>query len=1093
MGMLVALSHTTHYTYDRDVHLGPQVIRLRPAPHSKAIVQSYSMKVEPGEHFINWQQDPFGNYLARLVFPKKTRELKVQVDLVTEMRVFNPLDFFLEEENMRFPFSYEASLKEELTSYLEAKESGVLLMELVASVDKGAMGAIEFLSMCSTMIHERLRYTVRMEQGVQSCEQTLQCGSGSCRDMAWLLCQLLRHLGLATRFVSGYLIQLAQDIPSLDGPSGPEQDFTDLHAWTEVYLPGAGWIGLDPTSGLFAGEGHIPLCCSPAPSNAAPISGPLDACETEFSVLMNVVRVHEDRRTTKPFLDAEWKAIQQLGDQVDKSLDEQDVRLTMGGEPTFVSLDSPQDEQWNFTALGEEKLRLGDELLWRLRAKISPQGLVQYCQGKWYPGEPLPRWAINCFSRKDGEAVWSDDTLLARPGNDLQHDLGTAERFIAGLAKTLGLSGDYILPAHEDAAYYLWKEQRLPIEGDMFKADLTEVNERRRLQKLLDKDLNTPVGYILPLHYSRRRSEWISNRWAFRSGRLTLTIGDSPIGLRLPLANLPKVPKASEDVFPERSPFEKVPVLGKRKSLMAALTKREKQGVSDATYADDPVGLIKTALCVESREGVLHIFLPPVSYVEHFLDLVTAIETVAKEQNVAVILEGYTPPQDTRTTQYSVTPDPGVLEVNMPPAASWKELQELTTALYEEARTARLTTEKYVLDGRIVGTGGGNHIVVGAERPEHSPFLRRPDLLRSMVTFWQHHPALSYLFAAQYIGPTSQAPRIDEARHDALFELEIAFQQIPSEKKVPFWLTDRIFRNLLVDLTGNTHRAEFCIDKLYSPDGQRGRLGLLEMRGFEMTPNVRMNLLQALLVRACIASFWKTPYHKKLIPWGTRLHDKYMLPEYILEDLGDALETLKEAGHEFDIAWFEPFFQFRFPQFGSVQLGPVQLEIRYALEPWPILGEEMFNGGVSRSVDSSVERLQVRVNGLVEGRHVITCNEHVVPLHRGVARGVWVGGIRYKAWAPSNCLHPTIPAHTPLVFDVVDTANNRSIGGCTYHVMHPGGRSYEEFPVNGNEAEGRRLSRFQPMGHSPGDWSVKTTQTHSDFPCTLDLRRIRTP
>lgn len=1085
--MIVALHHRTHYHYDKPVSLGMQTIRLRPAPHVRAQISAYSLKISPKNHFINWQQDPFGNFLAKVVFPEKISEFKIDVDLITEIRVFNPFDFFIEDYAKNFPIQYPQSLKEELTPYLEIKEKDAALLQWIQDVDRKDQGIIDFLVAINQKLNRTLRYTLRMEPGIQSCDETLKLASGSCRDMAWFLCQALRHLGLATRFVSGYLVQLVADVKALDGPSGTAVDFTDLHAWTEVYLPGAGWVGLDPTSGLFTGEGHIPLCCTPNPSSAAPITGTLE--KDTKSILhheMTLTRLDESARVTKPYSDEAWQAIDHLGDKIDAALEQQDVRLTMGGEPTFVALDDREHPAWHHQALGGNKKLLGLDILNRLRARFANGGLPMFIQGKWYPGEILPRWAMPCFWRDDGEALWQDESLVANPLKPLEHTLKTAETFIKALAQVLGIPESYVIPAREDAPYYLWKEHKLPLQDEILSANVYEKTERERLQHLIDQNLNAPVGYVLPLHYSHRRKRWISNPWQFHSKHLLLLMGDSPIGLRLPLASLPAPNESQEEFCPERSAFEtpeKLPTPATLKKTILAYPKN-----NDKDFAKDPNGLIRSALCCEVREGVLHLFLPPVAWAEHFLELITAIEHVAAQLKTPVALEGYPPPADKRISNFSVTPDPGVLEINVQPAANWAALKTICYTVYEEARQARLSTEKFMLDGRRVGTGGGNHIVMGASHPADSPFLRRPDLLRSLVSFWQNHPALSYLFAGLYIGPTSQSPRIDEARHDSLYELEIAFQQIPTTGNVPPWLVDRLFRNLLIDLTGNTHRAEFCIDKLYSPDSDSRRLGLLEMRGFEMTPHPQMNLVQALLIRACIAHFWKTPYTHKLIRWGTRLHDQFMLPHYIWEDLREVLNLLKGGGYDLKPEWFLPFLSFRFPECGKVQIGKVTLSLCLALEPWPVMGEESLGGGVSRSVDATVERVQVTATGLTEGRHIVTCNGRRVPLAATSENGVLVAGVRFKAWQQHSSLHPKLPTHTALVFDVLDVAQNRSLGGCTYHVAHPGGRSHETFPVNENEAEGRRLARFEAMGHTPGEISIPPAEPNPEFPHTLDLR-----
>ncbi len=1087
MSIVAALHHVTHYQYDKPVALGMQTIRLRPAPHVRTHIQSYSQTILPKNHFINWQQDPFGNFLARVVFPEKVKELRIEIDLLAEIRVFNPFDFFLESYAEKFPFSYAPDLKEELTPYLEIKERDAGLLSWLEEIDQSPKGIIDFLVGANQKLNNTLSYTVRLEPGIQSCAETLALGSGSCRDMAWFLCQAMRHLGLASRFVSGYLIQLAQDVKSLDGPSGTEVDFTDLHAWTEVYLPGAGWVGLDPTSGLFAGEGHIPLCCTPNPSSAAPITGSFEGEATStLHHEMAVRRVVEAPRVTKPYSDDQWAAIDALGAKVDKSLVKQDVRLTMGGEPTFVSLDDREGMEWHFDALGGKKKDLGKDMLHRLRARFAPGGLPMFTQGKWYPGEILPRWAMPCFFRRDGAPLWSDDKLLADPDKPLGHKTDLAESFIKAVSESLGIPASYVLPLREDTPHYLLQERKLPLQDEMLSSNVFEKTERERLQRLVDRDLNAPVGFALPLHYSHRRDSWISNLWAFKTGHVLLLPGDSPVGLRLPLASLPFPPDANEEVVPERSTFEPRGPLPTPKVLAKAA--RDHAAPSDKLFEGDPNGLIRSALCAEVRNGVLHLFLPPVAWAEHFLELIAAIEAVATSTKTPVVIEGYTPPSDPRLVHFSVTPDPGVIEVNVQPANSWEELKTINQTVYEEARLARLSAEKFMIDGRRAGTGGGNHIVMGASTPDDSPFLRRPDLLRSLVSYWQNHPSLSYLFAGMYIGPTSQSPRIDEARHDALYELEIAFQQIPKSGEVPPWLVDRLFRNLLVDLTGNTHRAEFCIDKLYSPDSDRGRLGLLEMRGFEMTPHPQMSLVQNLLLRAAISIFWKTPYTNRFTRWGTQLHDRFMLPYHLQDDFEDVLSDFKTHGFDFDPSWFAPFFAFRFPTCGSVQVGEATLSLRVALEPWPVMGEEPAGGGVSRSVDATVERLEVVATGLVPGRQIVTCNGRRIPLTATRVNGVLVGGVRFKAWAQPSSLHPRLPVDAPLVFDVLDLAQRKSLGGCTYHVAHPGGRSFETFPVNENEAEGRRLARFEAMGHTPGNIKVPKEESNIEFPHTLDLR-----
>lgn len=1102
MTIRVALHHNTYYKFDRRINLSPHVVRLRPAPHTRTPLHGYTLKISPAEHFINWQQDPFGNYQARLVFPEKTDHLSVEVEVIADMTVINPFDFFIEEYAENFPFKYDKELKEELAPYLEIKEKGKRLLEWLKPFQSGEeIRSIDYLVSINQQLQQDINYTIRMEPGVQDCETTLKKALGSCRDSAWLMVQALRHVGLAARFVSGYLVQLTADVKSLDGPSGPEEDFTDLHAWCEVYLPGAGWVGLDPTSGLFAGEGHIPLACTPNPSSAAPITGYTDKCEVEFEFSNEVVRILEDPRVTKPYTDYEWKQINSLGEAVDRELTKNDVRLTMGGEPTFVSIDDMESAQWNTEALGADKLRLAKDLLLRLRESFSQGGLLHYGQGKWYPGEEIPRWALGCFWRTDGKLLWKDSKLIARPDKDYGHTRKQARKFLQTLCQSLRIPMHYIISAYEDAAHYLLQEQELPENIDLYDTDLKQDLERKRLAKVLKQGLQHPSGFVLPLAWDYSGSHWRSCHWPLRRGRLITIPGDSPMGLRLPLGSLPYA--TQQDLYrPEADPFA------------------PDQGQPDVQPAPKVMTeLIRTALTVEPRNGCLYLFLPPLQSFYDYCNLIEAVEMTAAKLKMPVVLEGYEPPNDPKLKSFKVTPDPGVIEVNIHPSSSWGELVEKTEILYEQAYLSRLGTEKFMLDGRHTGTGGGNHVTIGGATSADSPILRRPELLQSLVTYWQHHPSLSYLFSGMFIGPTSQAPRVDEGRDEVLYELEVAFQQIPIGSVDQPWLVDRIFHNLLVDITGNTHRAEFCIDKLYSPSGPAGRLGLLEFRGFEMPPHARMSLVQMLLLRSLVARFWNKPYKHKLVRWGTRLHDQFLLPHYIWSDIKEVVRDLNAHGYPFKLDWLLPFEEFRFPHYGRVRIGDVDIELRWGIEPWHVLGEEVGAQGTTRYVDSSVERLQVKVSGINSERYVLTCNGRRVPLRSTGVQGEFVAGVRYRAWAPPSALHPTIGIHAPLVFDLIDTWNGIAIGGCTYHVNHPGGRSYDTFPVNAFEAESRRVNRYWDYNHTPGvirpqsptgtsvlplGQEARTFFVHSDeprpmappaeevtedYPYTLDLRR----
>jgi uncharacterized protein (DUF2126 family) len=1126
MPLHVALTHHTSYRYDRLVTLGPQTIRLRPAPHARTPILSYALKITPQPHFLNWQQDPQGNHLARVVFPERVSHFDVTVDLVADMATINPFDFFLEPEAEHWPFSYDPVLEQELAPFRRIAPVGPRMRGLLDGVLRGEQHTVDMLVALNRRVQQHIAYIVRLEPGVWSPEATLANGKGSCRDSAWVLVQALRNLGYAARFVSGYLIQLVADVKPLEGPEGPSADFTDLHAWAEVYLPGAGWVGLDATSGLLTGEGHIALAATPEPQSAAPISGLVEPCETTFGFDMHLTRVRETPRVTKPYSRAQWQDILATGAGVDRALATADIRLTMGGEPTFVAAGDMDAPEWNTDALGPTKQAYAEKLIRRLMARWAPGGALQHSFGKHYPGEQLPRWALHSHWRRDGEPVWRDPALLADPGDSDGATAADAAHFAQALAERLQLDPSLARPAYEDIHYFLWRERRLPANVVSDDARLRDPLERERLARVFGQGLASAVGSVLPLRRAVRDGVriWQSGHWFFRDDLLFLLPGDAPIGFRLPLDSLPWADpdRIEQDVAPDpfAPPGEPLPprqAIGlppgmtpgmpagttPRHQPMRARPPRPSDGIGSGAEAFRPLpqeapvvgreepGTVRTALCVEPRNGLIHVFVPPLYAAEDWLALVAAVEDTAAETGRRIVLEGYMPPHDERLNHFSVTPDPGVIEVNIHPATSWSELVERSEELYEEARQVGLATEKFMLDGRHIGTGGGNHVVMGAARPADSPFLRRPDLLKSLLGFWHNHPSLSYLFSGLFVGPSSQHPRIDEARQDSLAELEIAFAQIAPQQATPPWLVDRLFRNILADMTGNTHRTEFCIDKLYTPEGGAGRLGLVEFRALEMPPHAQMAAAQMLLMRAALAAFWQAPYEQRLVHWGTRIHDDFMLPHFVAQDFSDVLVELGSLGFPLDAAWFAPHFEFRFPRIGEISLRGATLELRHALEPWHVLGEEGAIGGTVRYVDSSVERVQARVAGWVDERYVLACNGQAVPLTPGDHEGEYVGGVRFKAWAPPNALHPTVPAHSPLVFDIYDRWTGRSLGGLTHHVAHPGGRNYERFPVNANEAEARRKARFFPIGHTPGPMAEPVATRSREHPRTLDLRRPR--
>jgi uncharacterized protein (DUF2126 family) len=696
-----------------------------------------------------------------------------------------------------------------------------------------------------------------------------------------------------------------------------------------------------------------------------------------------------------------------------------------------------------------------------LRDKVAPGGVLHYGQGKWYPGEPLPRWALSCSWRIDGVPVWENLELIAREEPHYNFCEADAFKFVEALARRLEVSVENVLPAYNNA------------------------------------ESSEPTGYILPL---RRRQPagplcWSSQLWFPRPNRLLLSPGDSPIGYRISIESMPWVAPDAIEYEYEFAPFPapaeariKLPTRPSRRMDLFGKNPAADPLPALSSTAETAPELIRPALCVQVRDGRLHVFLPYASKLADYLDLLAAVEDTCAYLHKPVWLEGYAAPSDPRLRSFSITPDPGVLEVNLPPASTWEELEQINGVLFEEAHRNRLTAEKFAFNGSHLATGGGSHIVIGGATVLDSPFLRRPDLLRSMLTFWQNHPSLSYLFSGMYVGPTSQSPRVDEARTEALYELEVAFRNLPAHDCPPSTL-DGLFRDLLVDVTGNSHRAEFCIDKLYPPEGRGLRLGLLELRAFEMTPHVRMGLIEMLLIRALVCVFWKRPFEGELIRWGTTLHDRFMLPYFVMRDFSDVLIYLRSFGYNFEDKWFAAQQDFRFPKIGSMAAERVELDLRQALEPWNVLAEETASGGMARSVDSSFERIQVKLSGVTtESRYTVSCNGRRVPLNRVGSDGESVAGIRFRARQLSALLHPTIPVHTPLTFDIIDCWNDRSIGRCLYHVGSPDGSGYPGRPRNATDAAKRRRQRFQVFEPTQGSTVFPTEEKNPIFPMTLDLR-----
>ena len=1068
--MRVVVQHRSRYIYPRPALLGPQTIRLRPADHTRARVESYTLTVAP-EHRVHWQRDPHGNHVARVTFKaaEPVTELAIAVELAVDVRPINPFDFLVDDRAKHVPFAYWDS--GELASFLDLSDPAYrigrrtteLLKELPARGD-----IVSVLVAIVGAVHARIAYVIRDEPGIWTPEETLVAGRGSCRDSAVLLVALLRTRGIAARFASGYLVQLADEGMLPDEPRGVSRDVVDLHAWAEAYIPGAGWIGLDGTSGLFTGEGHIPLACTASPAQAAPVDGTSDVAASTVDFATAIHRIGHESRPTAPYTDEVWHELLTAGDRADAAIAHAGLELTVGGEPTYVVRGDEQSrEEWSTGALGPAKWTRGRELARRLRDRLAPGGAIVHRSGKQYPGESLPRWALDVIGRRDGSPLWPD---RASAGNPDAKKLGEA------LAVALGVPAE-LHAAYEDPWNAIAVEAALPPGIDPAVADDRE--ERRRLARVLDHGIGAPAGYILPLASTREagatRETWQTDRWELRRGHLFLVPGDSPIGLRLPLASLVDAPPQPKWADAPRLPDPRAP---------------EQDAIAIADARPAIRAGIRTALALEVRDGELWAFLPPLARFADFCELVRAIDRARVATELAVQLEGYAPPPSADAYRFAVTPDPGVLEVNLPPVATAREAAELHQAVFDEALASGLTSERYLLDGRAAGSGGGNHITLGGPTAERSPWLVRPALLASLVTFAQHHPSLAYLFTGLFVGPTSQAPRVDEARHDALYELELALPRLFAEPAPPAWQVDQLLRNLLVDVAGSTHRAEISIDKLYDPHTPFGRQGLVELRAFEMPPHPRMAAAQVVLARALVAAFAASPYQHALVRWGSELHDRFLLPYYLWRDFADVLDHLDRHGMALPGDAFTPFVELRCPLVGSLAVGDARVELRNALEPWHVLGEETTRTGTARYVDSSMERVEIRTRGLDPERYAIVVGGAELTLRAAAERDVQVAGVRFRAWAPPHALHPHLGIHHPLRVDVIDTWAKRGVAAGAYHVWHPEGRAFDAPPLTRVEAAARRAQRFTLEGPPPWPVHARRVEPHREQPYTLDLRRI---
>lgn len=1088
----IAITHRIERTFSKTIKLSTHWLRLRPAPDTPARITAYSLELAPEPHFVNWLRDPFENHIVRLDLPEPLPYLHTAVEILAELVPKNPFDFLIEPYAVKHPFEYTTQLKKELAPYLAVGEPSARTRVFFETLERKEVATIQRLSeVCAALLEAFPSFApspISSTQGAPDLEALFARGTGSAWDLAWLFTLSLRQLGLAARFVCGYHVLLAE--------AEAQQDSVRLHAWTQVFIPGAGWIGIDPSTGLYTNETFIPLSSGADPARVQPIVGSREPCE-ETRIESVQVRRLEPADPRWPYTETQWNDICALGAHVQRDLEAHRVYLSTGMNLSFVATGSGSYE-WHTHALGPEKLRIADQLLSRLLQRTAAGAIKHYAQGEWYAGEGLPRWRLIGLARGDGQPVWRNAELRSTG----EANVLAAADFANALARALGVPPSCVSAAQEDPLHSVWRGQ-LPIDRVPTPSELDDPEQRRALAERFSQVSYEPVGYVLPLGWDHKAGQFRSGQWRFRRPGLHLIPGDSPIGYRLPLDSLIEDKEALFESQLERSPFDERSPLPDYHGLV-----RERLAGAVPQPSARDASPPRTAVCVQARAGKLYVFLPPLSHAEHYLELVAAVEAAAEATGEQPILEGYEPPEDYRLRRFVLEPDPGVLKVELPEAYTFPVQLDLLQTVFDEAGRLGLGMQRMTPDGTIIGTGGGGRLSLGGLRPEYSPFLRRPELLRGLVAYFQRHPSLSYLFAGRMIGPSGPAPRPDEGRDAALYELEIALSHMPRAETSALWCADRMLRHLLADPAGQIKHAEIRMDHLYAPERDGKRQGRLYIHAFELAPHPQVAVLHTLLVHALLGRFARVSDSGELVRWGSALHDRFMLPEVLLADLHEVIEDLHAVGYPFQIEWFEPLIQLRFPELGQVLIGHIRLSLQTALEPWPLLAEEVTAGGVARFIDAANERLQVKLTGLAPGRYALACNGYTVPLQATGTHGEYVAGVRYKIANPPSTLHPTIAPVGALVFDLIDTWTGRAIGGCTYLPPRPQLTGAVGIPLGegnwpnvGDEAAPPRVvptpqtslapldrsGRFLPYGSGVGPMAVPPLYSDPHCPYLLDL------
>jgi uncharacterized protein (DUF2126 family) len=1076
----LVLRYGLEQAFDRPVRLSTHWLRLRPAPGAPARLQAYSLRVRGAPHFINWVRDPFGNHLARLDLPEATTALEIEAEYRLELPDYNPFDFLLDPGVAEYPFDYPEALAEELRPYLQLGAPGPRTQAWLRTAERTPGPTLARLSAWAGALSRAFDDAGPGEPSAVCAETVIARGEATAWERAWLATLALRARGLATRFVCGLRLHCP--------PAGQAgQHDASLIAWVQVYLPGGGWIGLDPQSGLFTDATHLPLAAATDPLRALPWIGYREACgeRARTRILLEPGEPTSPPREARYVSEALWARASATCESVARAARDADLEMVIA--PSLSLRADEEGPEWHTQALGGRKQALAAALIDQLCARLGLAPVVQAGQGDWFAGEPAPRWRMTAWWRADGRPVWSRGSPLTGSEREEPDTAEDAEGFSRALAEALGLPAQAVQPAWEDPMQDLWAE-RHALQYRPGSAELATPEGRAALLDQLCARRAAPAGYVLPLAAGDAPGRWSTGPWSLRRDALYLLPGEAPLGFRLPLDALAESALAPEP--PPADPFappESLP-----------------QGPHGPVAAGGEGQILdhgpRSALCVELRQGRLRVFIPPLRRTEELLHLLAAVEAVALARGLHVALEGYAPPPDARVRRLEIEPDVGCLRLALPGLQDAPAQHELLATVYRVAGELGLEASRLAPDGSLLPCAVGDRIDLAGPDAARSPFLRSPALLGALLRYWQAHPALSFLFAAPPVGQAASAPRVEEGRDDALYELELALARLPADARERPWLADRYLRQLTADVAGDPTRAEFQFDHLYHPQRAERRQGSLRLGGWEALPDARLTAIRLLLLRALVLRLAAAP-PGVAAAWGSALRDRFLLPAVLEADLRSVLDELAGAGFDVPYAAFEPWLQARFPVLGRLASGHLELTLRPALEPWPLLAETASGGGTARFIDVANTRVEFRLRGLTPGRHAVLCNGRRLPLQPMATAGEAVAGLRFKASDPPATLHPGLPVTERLDLELLDLRSGRILDRGRYIPARslapgpvaappealPGTDPQTRQPPRPAGVQGGQPGRFERLGPGGRREVVPGPQVDPRQPYSLDL------